>query len=165
MHWYLVMSKPRQERVAVENLARQGYECYLPTLQAEKIRRGAITLVDEPLFPRYLFIHLGHELSAKGWGPIRYTTGVSRLVTFGTEPAKIDDSLVSHLKISESNHKSNPRRLFTEGDRVRVTQGIFGGLEGVFQVADGDQRVMILIQMMSKPLSVAVHPSILQKTG
>jgi transcriptional antiterminator RfaH len=85
MHWYLVHSKPRQERLALENLERQGYQCYLPVLPTEKMRRGSLTIADEALFPRYLFIRLGNDLSDKGWGPIRYTTGVSRLVSFGSE--------------------------------------------------------------------------------
>ena len=29
-HWYLIHTKPRQESVALENLERQGYQCYLP---------------------------------------------------------------------------------------------------------------------------------------
>jgi transcriptional antiterminator RfaH len=120
MHWYLVHSKPRQERLAFDNLTRQGYACYLPVLPTEKIRQGAITLADEPLFPRYLFIRLGSDLSAKGWGPIRYTTGVSRLVSFGAEPAKIDDDLVMQLQKSESLHKTKPARLFEVGDRVSL---------------------------------------------
>ena len=165
MHWYLVHSKPRQERVALENLEHQGYACYLPVLPTEKIRRGALTLADEPLFPRYLFIRLGSDLSAKGWGPIRYTTGVSRLVSFGSEPAKIDDALILQLQEVESKHKTNPARLFTAGDRVRFAEGAFVGIEGVFQIADGEQRVLVLIELMSKPLSVAVAPSMLRKLG
>lgn len=165
MHWYLVHSKPRQERLALENLDRQGYECYLPTLPAERVRRGAITLVDEPLFPRYLFIRLGTDVSAKGWGPIRYTTGVSRLVSFGAEPAKVDDALVLQLQEGELMHKAQPTRLFDPGEAVRITDGAFNGLEGIFQIAQGDKRVMILIEMMSKPLSVCVAPSMVKKLG
>jgi transcriptional antiterminator RfaH len=165
MHWYLVHSKPRQERLAFDNLTRQGYACYLPVLPTEKIRQGAITLADEPLFPRYLFIRLGSDLSAKGWGPIRYTTGVSRLVSFGAEPAKIDDDLVLQLQKTESMLKNKPARLFEAGDRVRFTSGAFAGIEGVFQIAEGEKRVMVLIEMMSKPLSVRAAPSMLRKLG
>jgi len=165
MHWYLVHSKPRQERLAMENLERQGYQCYLPTLPTEKISRGVLTFADEALFPRYLFIRLGNDLSAKGWGPIRYTTGVSRLVSFGAEPARIDDGLMTQLQASESSFKERPVRLFEVGERVRIAVGPFSGIEGVFQIAEGDKRVMVLIELMSKPLSVGVAPSMLRKLG
>ena len=104
----------------MENLERQGYQCYLPTLPTEKISRGVLTFADEALFPRYLFIRLGNDLSAKGWGPIRYTTGVSRLVSFGAEPARIDDGLMTQLQASESSFKERPVRLFEVGERVRI---------------------------------------------
>ena len=71
MHWYLVHTKPRQENCALENLERQAYPCYLPTLLTEKLRQGALTVTNEPLFPRYLFIRLGQGASAKSWAPIR----------------------------------------------------------------------------------------------
>ncbi|MEN9764019.1 MAG: transcription/translation regulatory transformer protein RfaH, partial [Pseudomonadota bacterium] len=37
--WYLVHTKPRQEDIALMNLERQGYTCYLPRLSVEKARR------------------------------------------------------------------------------------------------------------------------------
>lgn len=36
--WFLVRTKPRQEGVALTNLARQGYEFYLPLFATEKTR-------------------------------------------------------------------------------------------------------------------------------
>jgi len=163
MHWYLVHTKPRQEKIALENLERQGYQCYLPTMQAQKIRLGELTYVPEALFPRYLFIRLGHEQSSKSWGPIRYTTGVSRLVSFGAEPAKVDDALVLGIQAQEARSKESPEPLFSAGDRVQINNGAFAGVEGVFQMADGNQRVFVLIEMISKPLSIAVAPASLRK--
>ncbi|MDR2613721.1 MAG: transcription/translation regulatory transformer protein RfaH, partial [Candidatus Accumulibacter sp.] len=65
MHWYLVHTKPKQEKCALQNLEWQGYECYLPIVPSEKVRQNALTFVDEPLFPRYLFIRLGQGRSDK----------------------------------------------------------------------------------------------------
>ena len=51
-NWYLIHTKIRQERVALENLERQGFECFLPQINTEKLRRGALQVVQEALFPR-----------------------------------------------------------------------------------------------------------------
>lgn len=56
--WYLIHSKPRQEDLALDNLQRQGYECYLPLISIEKLRRKLLVPADEPLFSRYFFIRL-----------------------------------------------------------------------------------------------------------
>jgi transcriptional antiterminator RfaH len=165
MHWYLVHAKPRQEKCALENLERQGYHCYLPTLPSEKLRQGVLTVSDEPLFPRYLFIRLGQDNSAKSWAPIRSTKGVSRLVSFGVEPAKVCDGLIELLRKQESSVQAEPERLFKRGERVRLTETPFAGIEGVYQMADGERRVMVLIEFMSKPVAVRVSPAVLRKAS
>jgi transcriptional antiterminator RfaH len=165
MHWYLVHTKPRQEQLALDNLQRQKYDCYLPTLPVEKIRQSSMVLVEEPLFPRYLFIRLGLDFKSQSWAPIRSTTGVSRLVRFGMEPAKVDDGLIETLREQESAFKAQPKKRFSAGDRVVITQGPFAGIEGVFQMASGEQRVMVLIELMSKPVTLPVAPNQLKSLG
>ena len=147
------------------NIAQQGYECYLPTLPSQKLRQGALTLMDEPLFPRYLFIRLGETRSAQSWTPIRSTKGVSRLVSFGVEPAKVDDRLIELLREQETLMQAKPKHLFSPGDRLKLTKGAFVGVEAIYQMADGDQRVFVLIELMSKPVVMKVAPASLQRAG
>lgn len=163
MHWYLIHTKPRQENRALQNLERQGYQCYLPILRAEKLRLNTLEVVEEALFPRYLFIRLGHGETSKSWTPIRSTNGVSRLVSFGMEPAKVDESLVNLLKQQESLMQGHPTPLFVPGERVRLTEGAFSGLEGMYQMTDGNHRVMVLIEILSKPVSIQAMPTSLRK--
>ena len=165
MHWYLIYTKPRQEKTALQNLDQQGYQCYLPLLPKEKLRQGAVALSEEPLFPRYLFINLAQDFMAKSWSPIRSTKGVSRMVRFGAEPAKIDDALVDLLKAHEASVLGEPERLYKVGERVQLTQGPFAGIEGIYQMADGDRRVMVLIELMSKKVAVPVEMGALRKVG
>jgi transcriptional antiterminator RfaH len=165
MHWHLVHTKPRQEKFALENLQRQGYQCYLPTLPSEKLHQGILMVTDEPLFPRYLFIRLGQGDSAKSWAPIRSTKGVSRLVSFGVEPARVDDGLIELLRAHEASVQTEPERLFKPGERVRLTEAPFAGIEGIYQMADGERRVMVLIELLSKQVRVHVAPAGLRKVG
>ncbi len=165
MQWYLVHTKPRQEQCALENLQRQGYECYLPTLLSEKLRQGKLVVVDEPLFPRYLFIKLGQDDSAQSWAPIRSTRGVSRLVSFGVQPAKVDERLVHQLQAKEAAKHGEPQRLFAAGQRVRLTEAPFADIEGIYLMAEGERRAMVLIELMCKPVRVAVTPTSLRQAG
>lgn len=165
MHWYLVHTKPRQEACALQNLERQGYECYLPRLPTERLRKGALAVSDEPLFPRYLFIRLGLGDTSRSWAPIRSTRGVSRLVRFGLEPARVDDDLVAHLREREATLQARPQPLFGHGERVQLTAAPFAGIEGVFQMAEGERRALVLIEILSKPVAVRVAPASLRKLG
>ncbi|WP_254873170.1 MULTISPECIES: transcription/translation regulatory transformer protein RfaH [Oxalobacteraceae] len=165
MDWYLIHTKPRQENRALQNLEQQGYECYLPTLRAERLRQGMLEVADEALFPRYLFIRLGQGDSAKSWAPIRSTVGVSRLVSFGKEPAKVAESLINLLQAQENSVRIEPKRLYKAGERVRLTEGAFAGLEGVYQMADGEHRAMVLIELLSKSVTLRATTNSLRKVN
>ncbi len=159
MAWVLLHTRPRQEQVALEHLRRQGYEIVLPLLTREKLQQGKVALVQEPLFPRYLFVRLGHALSDKSWAPIRSTRGVSRIVTFGTRPAQVDDALVESLKTRSALQEAHPERLFGKGDVVTIHRGPFAGIDAIYQMADGEQRALVLIELLCKPALLGISPA------
>jgi len=160
MHWYVIHSKPRQEQRAMDNLTQQGFECYLPLFATEKIRHGTLKVIQEPLFARYLFIHLDGSQSGKSWAPIRSTIGVSRLVSFGGEPAKVEADLIEALRSYDAAcQRAQPERLFHSGDPVQIKTGPFAGLPAIYQMSDGEGRAMVLIELLHKPCKLAVMGS------
>lgn len=165
MFWYVIHTKPRQEQRALLNLERQGYECYLPLLAVEKLHKGKLSVVEEPLFARYLFIRLDVSESGKSWGPIRSTKGVSHLVTFGKEFAKVDEQLIETLRAHREVLSSQPQRLFEQGERVLITEGPFRGLEAIYQMSNSENRAMVLIELLSKPALLKVSPASLCKAN
>ena len=160
MHWYLIHTKIRQEVVALSNLERQGYRCFLPLFNAEKLRRGKLQVVQEALFPRYLFIGLDTDTQSQSWSPIRSTLGVSRLVMFGHTPGRVDDTLIERL---QAQHNALAQALFQPGDPVTITQGPFAGLEAIYQMTCGEERVMVLLDILSKQVKMTVSPADLRK--
>ena len=163
-NWYLIHTKIRQERIALENLERQGFACFLPLIQVEKLRRGALQVVQEPLFPRYLFIRLGTDMESRSWAPIRSTNGVSRLVSFGQTPAKIADELVDELQ-AKTSAADVVLRHFEPGEQVVVTEGAFVGVEAIYQMADAEGRVMVLLNILSKQVKLSVQAGSLRKVN
>mgnify|MGYP000091062149 CR=1 FL=1 len=98
--WYLVYSKPQQETVALRNLEQQDYHAYLPCLTEKKRVRGVYKSVTGPMFPRYLFIELDSQFD--NWSPIRSTRGVSGLVRFGQQAARVPTDLFKVCNIMQS---------------------------------------------------------------
>ena len=156
--WYLVYTKPRQETQAQDNLVRQGYGVYLPRVRLMRKRQGRPVAIIEPLFSRYLFIHL--DTQSDNWGPIRSTYGVASLVRFGNEPAKVPDEFVAHLKKQEGQdglHEwAEPKMIV--GDRMRVTEGPLKGYEGVLLAKSGQARVLLLLDMLGKEVRTHLSP-------
>ena len=103
------------------------------------------------------------EDTAKSWGPIRSTKGVIRLVSFGVEPAPVDDDLIELLQTQEASVQAEPARLFKPGEHVRLLEAPFTGIEGIYQMADCERRAMVLIEILSKPVTLCVAPISLRK--
>lgn len=154
--WYLLYSKPQQEHVALENLHRQGYVSYLPRIRSRRRRQGKYVKVVEPMFPRYLFIQLNDQTD--DWGPIRSTIGVSSLVRFGMQPARVPDDLVDTLKSREDKEGIQliePREL-EQGDRVRIVEGVMAGYEAIFEARTSKERVSLLLKIANTTARVKV---------
>ena len=165
--WYLVHTKSRQEDTAVTNLERQNYRCYMPMIHLEKIRRGKSVVVEEPMFPSYVFVQLENSENGKGqsWTPIRSTLGVRDLVRFGGQSPKVDPDLIAALLEREQLQQTTPQALFSVGDKVIVTEGAFAGLEAIYQTADAESRSMILLNLLNKPVQLRIEPGRLRKVG
>jgi transcriptional antiterminator RfaH len=163
LSWYLIHTKPRQEALALTNLSRQGFECYMLMLRLQKIRQRKTALVAEPMFPRYLFIRLDTSGTGQSWSPIRSTLGVNQLVRFGGQPAKVDGQLIDLIRSREQGTHAQP--LFTAGDNVTVADGPFAGLEAIYQNTDAESRSMILLNILSKPVAMRIDTASLRKTG
>lgn len=87
---------------------------------------------------------------------------MSRLVTFGQTPAKIDDDLIGKIRAQSDSDKVQ-RRHFEPGELVTLTDGPFVGLEAIYQMADGEGRVMVLLHILSKPVQLSIVPTGLKK--
>ncbi|MDA7088512.1 transcription/translation regulatory transformer protein RfaH [Pseudomonas sp. SA3-5] len=148
--WYLVHCKPRQDERAELNLLRQGYTCYRPQHSCERIVRGSRQIIAESLFPGYLFIQLASDAN---WAPLRSTRGVSRLVGFGGMPLRLDDRLIERLK---QRTTASFKPALEAGDSVRITEGGFAELDAVFVTMDGEQRVILLLNMLNRQQQISM---------
>jgi transcriptional antiterminator RfaH len=147
--WHLVHTKPRGEARAQENFERQGFEVFLPLITLQKVRRGKLTSVTEPMFSRYLFIRttsIMQDLSL-----VRSTLGVIQLVRFGTVPAKVPNDWVEEMRLQPAVHE----KLFNAGDKLLIGNGMLKGLDAIYVQPDGETRAMVLINLLSKPHMVS----------
>ena len=150
LSWQLVQSKPRGELRAKENLENQGFEVFLPMLDLQKVRRGKLQTVTEPLFSRYLFLRLTAQM--QDLSVVRSSKGVSHLVRFGHTAATVPDTWVQGMR---AQNEMAVQKLFHSGDTVVLAQGPLKGLEAIYLEEDGEARAMILINLLSKPHTLA----------
>jgi transcriptional antiterminator RfaH len=162
--WFAVYTKPRQEQIALENLERQDFHCFLPMAVNPYQRRSASKLRIEPLFPRYLFLNAIAD--QQSLGPVRSTRGVATMVRFGLELARLPETVMSAI-----NDRCDPQTGLVQldpvpvepGDFVKVFDGPFAGAEGIFKERKGENRALMLIKMLGTESTVEVDSMLLQK--
>src|SRR5215472_13024645 len=150
--WYLIHTKPLAERLAQAHLQRQGYATYLPQVRqtgpCRQRRQRRVTA----LFPRYLFLQLA--LGRQSLQPIHSTVGVSNIVRFGTRCAIVRDAVIDELRSRADPvtgiHTLQPAARFARGMPVRITAGPFCGIDGIFERAEGAERVTILLTLLGE---------------
>lgn len=147
--WYAIQCKGGESFRATENLANQGFEVFHPVLEVQKKRRGKLTWVTEPLFPYYLFIRLDRLVS--NWRPIRSTRGVLKLVSFGETPIAVDDALLETLRETGNERDQDANFYFQAGEAVQITDGPFKELQAVFESHRGEERAIVLLNLLHRP--------------
>ncbi|MDA8631869.1 hypothetical protein N9L29_04140 [Litoricolaceae bacterium] len=154
--WFLVISKPKGEKLAYQQLTNQDYDAYLPMCPRVVWRRGRYVTEVSPMFPRYLFVRPSRE--EQGMASVHSTVGVQQLVRFGTELAQATDSLVSDIRAMEARlHRDTEPLPFKAGDEVEITEGPFAGIAAkVFACAEN--RVLLLLQLMGAMRKLDVAP-------
>ncbi len=162
--WYAVYTKPMQEQIALSNLERQAYICYLPMIKTVKQRCSMIIRPFEPMFPRYLFVEL--NLQSDNSASIRSTRGVCSLVRFGDYTAVIPTYLIGALKQRESDNRFDPpARTLNKGDPVRIVDGALSGCQGIFEAASGRERVTLLLEFAGQSARVQTNANQLEQVN
>ena len=146
--WYLIKTKPRQEKIAVKNLENQNYKVYCPS--------ALINDKNVVLFPGYLFIKLDSRL--QNWSPIKSTKGVANFVRFGLSYAKIPEKIIQVIKENESLTKNKIIDLneFNPGDKVQITEGVFKNCSAIFKSFKSDERVLLLLSLLGQEQTINI---------
>ena len=139
-NWYLIKTKPRQEKIAKQNLENQDYQTFCPMA---KINNRLVVL-----FPGYLFVQLNEK--TQNWSPINSTKGVSYFVKFGLNFAKVPTSVIEFIKTNQhiTTDKLKNLNKFKPGDKVQISDGAFKNWMAIFKCYKSDERVILLMNLL-----------------
>jgi len=147
--WYLLKTKPRQEKIAISNLRNQNYYVYCPS--------ALINNKNVVLFPGYLFIHLDEKV--ENWSPIRSTKGVLNFVRFGLNFARISDGIIEFIKSNErlTSEKLKNLNKPIPGETVQISDGVFKNYLAIFKSIKSDDRIILLLNLMGQQQSINIE--------
>jgi len=163
--WFAVRCRPGKENAARREFEHQGMEAYLPR-ELKMIRHARkMEKKPRPFFPGYLFLHLALEECR--WTAIRSTQGAISAVHFGAHYPFVPDAVITGMKslentsgfICQGEDSVSP---FKSGERIMVRDGQFSGIEGVFVCRNGDERAMVLLEMLQRQVKARLPLAVLK---
>lgn len=160
--WHAVQTKPNQERKAEFNLRRQGYCVYMPKYSRTRRHARKSEKVTRPLFAGYLFVAV--DADRQGWRAINSTLGVSRVVSAAGAPIVVPDAIITSLQKREGPDKCiklAPQRFLKNGDKVRVTDGVFESSLGLFEGMKDSERALVLVDFLGRKVRAIIDPEAL----
>lgn len=158
-YWAVIRTHPQAERWACDNLARRGFNAYLP-LTVVRVRDrhtpSIRNVVEQPLFTRYAFVTIdGH------WTPIRYCPGVAALLMTDGKPNAVAKGAVEALQATNElrRHLPAPNAQWAPGTPCGLANGLpLSGLPAVVTELRGHQ-VNVAIMFLGQLRHIRVHAS------
>ena len=146
-NWYLIKTKPRQEKIAIKNLENQAYRASCPMA---KIKNRLVVL-----FPGYLFVQLNEKTQI--YSPIYLTQGVSNFVKFGLNFAKVPSKVIKFIKTNQhiTTEKLIKLNKFKPGDKVQISDGAFKNYIEIFKSYKSDERIILLMNLLGNEQSLS----------
>jgi len=162
--WWVVQTKPQSASLAIKHLEQQGMTTYCPEFKQESIRHRQVRVNITPLFPRYVFV-LADTNAKETIHTIRSTTGVSRLIKVGDQPSVIKADVIDQIRMLEAGHLQRIDRYFKADDAVLITDGLYEGLEAVYQMDDWMARAVVVLNLLQHPTRLTIAKTQLKKNS
>lgn len=168
--WYAIRVTYSRELKLKEYLDSQQIENFVPmhydvVEKENKLKRKLV-----PVIHNLIFIHSTKAIidSVKqineGRFPMRYIIDHA-----SNSPVVVPEKEMKHFMTVVSSYHDDLIFLdsgeltMKKGDKVRITTGIWAGVEGVFIRVKGDRRVVVSLRGIMAVATAFVHPSCLEK--
>ncbi len=151
--WYVLRVRPHFERVVSLSLRQKGYEEFVPWYRVRRRWSDRVKEVDFPLFPGYVFC----RFDPLDRLPILQTPGVVGIVSFGREPAPVDEcEMQAIMRVVNAQRRVEPWPFLRIGQRVRLVGGSLDGLEGYLVEIKKDRRLVVCVTLLQRAVAVTL---------
>jgi transcription termination/antitermination protein NusG len=162
--WFAVWTRNQYEPRVCDRLRSKHFEVFLPCVHVPSRRRDRRVVLDQPLFPGYLFLRFAP--SRTDYVSVVSTEGVVRV---------LGDSWDSLQPVPE-DQVDGVRRLVTSadgaravpwirvGDRVRIARGPLAGLEGLVRDrCRGRATFVVNVDLLQRSVGVELESALLER--
>ena len=152
--WYVLYTKSRHEKKLAERLQSEGWTVYCPLKKTTKQWSDRKKVVEEALFPRFIFIQCQEQNKDK----VFVHASAVRYLYWLRKPAVVRSEEIESIRhwMGEVNHASITVESIPVGSKVRLAAGPLMGQLGKVKEHRGDQ-VIIVLDQLGIQVRVKVH--------
>jgi transcription antitermination factor NusG len=154
--WYVLCTKPRNEKKTAALLEAKNIIVYCPTQISIKKWSDRKKKIEEPLFRSYIFVKM-NDYKAESVN-VLCTQGAVRFLWVQKKPGIVRDKEIEAIKFflrSYTNIQSVDNNSLAPGDHVRINSGPFRDQEGDLIMVRGQKAFLLL-----NSLGIELHAEI-----
>ena len=152
-NWYVLYTKPKNEKKVAERLSEAGYTVYCPLHKVRRQWSDRIKTMEEPLFRSYVFIQVEDAKRDQVFaytGTVRYLFWLRRL-------AVVRQSEIATIQkwLGEQDHEYIDVSQIIPRDYLRITTGQFSGEEAIL-LDRTSSKVIVQLKELGIQLSLSL---------
>lgn len=146
MSWYVLYTKPRNEKKLTSLLSEKGVEVYCPVREVIKQWSDRKKKVIEPVFTSYIFVNLedyGEESVS-----VLSTPGAVRFLWWNNKPGVVREEEIQAIKDFLEDYKNAELTVNVhKGEKIIVNEGVLKDAEGKVLEVKGNVATLYLYSM------------------
>lgn len=160
MSWYAIHTRSRHEDRVDTLLHQKSYNTFLPKMEVWSQRKDRRKRIMVPMFPGYIFVELAvidNEIKID----ILKTFGVVHILgkPRGSEAIPVPDETVDAIRrIAGSKIEVQQLQYPHVGERARIVDGPFKGIEGLVVKSDYEKELFVVtIDLLQRSIAVKLE--------
>ena len=160
--WFAVYTLSCREKQVSRHMGVHSIEHFLPlTKSRRRWKNGCAVVIEEPLFPSYLFVHI--EPTART--QVLSVPGVHSIVGIGREPIPLLQFEIETLRKSIDFLNIEPHPYLSVGERATILRGPLAGMTGIIARKKNGLRFVLSLDLIMKSVAVEVDAADLEPCG
>ena len=160
MSWYAVYTKSRCEDKVYNGLIQRSVETFLPKVEVWSRRKDRKKRIHIPMFAGYLFVAF-HAFSNERKVDVLTTPGVVKMLgkPNSSEPIPVPDEQIDAIQRLITSKVEIQSCLYPrEGERARIIDGPFKGIEGVVLRTDYKKNLFVVsIDLLRRSVAITLE--------
>jgi transcription antitermination factor NusG len=155
--WFVLHTKSRQEKILANELAARRVSHYLPLVKRHRLYGNRKAVVEEPLFPGYIFLFgtPDHAYEADR------TKRVANIIRVNNQ-RKLEWEL-HNIKLALSKDAPlDPYPHLVKGRHVEVRSGPFQGLQGIIENRAKDSRLILQVDVLGRAVTLEISGAMVE---